>query len=102
MSQVKVSHAFEVLLSMEYYGKSKKGVRHVFQRKHEKEKHKEQQDRFGQASPELDAQSHVAMDNYSATSLVEQNWKKEHRSSLGKMMDDLRIRRKSFVEEKNN
>ena len=100
MSQLRVSHAFEVLLSMEYYGKSKKGVRRVVQRTHEKDKHQEQRDHFGPASPELDAQFHMAMDNYSATSLVEQNWKKEHRSSLGRMMDDLRIRRRSLVQEK--
>ena len=101
MSQVKVSHAFEVLLSMEYYGKSKKGVKRVFQPKHEKGKDHKQHDHFGRASPGLDAQFHMAMDNYSATSLVEQHWKKEHKRSLRKMMDDLRIRRRSLIEEMN-
>lgn len=102
MSQVKVSHAFEVLLSMEYYGKSKKGVKQVFQHKHEKDKDHKQQDQFGQASPGLDAQLHMATDDYSATSVVEQHWKKEHKSGLRRMMDDLRIRRRSFIEEEKD
>ena len=100
MSQVKVSHAFEVLLSMEYYGKSKKGVKNVLHRKHDKDKHQAQAG-AAPASPDLDAQFHMAMDNHSATDRVEQDWKREHKSSVGKLMDDLRIRRRSFIEEKN-
>ena len=101
MSQLKVSHAFEVLLSMEYYGKSKKGVKNVFRRKHSKEEEQQRPGAFGPQSPELDAQFHMATDDYSATSMAKHGWKREHKSSLGKLMDDLRIRRRSFIEEKN-
>jgi hypothetical protein len=100
MSQVRVSHAFKVLLSMEYYGKSKKGVKNIFHRKHDKgEEQQAQVGASGPHSPELDAQFHLAMDDNSATSQVEQSWRREHKSSVGRLMDDLRIRRRSFIEE---
>ena len=106
MSHVKVSHAFEVLLSMEYYGKSKKGAKEVFKGNHDKHEQPQQIDgaaAFGPGSPELDAKFHMAMDDYSASNLVEQNWKQGHKkqSSLGKLMDDLKIRRRSFIEQRN-
>ena len=101
MSQVRVSRAFEVLLSMEYYGKSKKGVKNVFHRKHDEDKEPVHAGALGRESPELDVQFHLAMDDCSATGVVEQGWRREHKSSVGKLMDDLRIRRKSFIEEKN-
>lgn len=108
MSEVKVSHAYEVLLSMEYYGKSKKGANKVFHRK------KNDKDDKRPRSPNLEDQFHLAVrdafaadsmnglstnsfgSTLSATSLVEQNWKKDHRKGLAKLMDDLHISRRSF------
>ena len=90
MSQVRVSHAYEVLLSMEYYGKSKKEARKVFRGKKESDEHRRSK------SPGLDEKFHMATDNLSATSLVEQSWEREHRSDIGKLMDDLHISRRSL------
>ena len=86
MSHLRVSHAYEILVSMEYYGKTKKGVRKVLRRKKHEDVRK---------SPELDAKLHIAADNVSATSLVEQHWEQGHKKGLTKMMDEVHIARRS-------
>ena len=104
MSAVKVSKAFEVLLGMEVYGKSKKGVKHVLHHDDRKEKaRQDERTRLEPTSPPLGGQSQTKLENPSATSLVEQNWEKQHqhRSSLGKIMADLRIRSRSVGDQRN-
>ena len=94
LSQLKVSKAFEILLGMEYYGRTKKGVRRIV-------KGKQEDGGARSRSPELDEKFHIAMDDLSATNLVEQSWEREHRRGLGKLMDDLHIHRHSFDAKKD-
>ena len=99
LSQVRVSHAYEVLLTMEYYGKSKKGAQKIVHHRkdHEHNKRPSTPDsgkHFIQVSSNVPA--FRSMDNLSATSLVEQDWRKEHRKGLATLMDNLHIHRRSF------
>lgn len=87
LSHVRVSHAYEVLQGLEVYGKSKKGVKKALKgKKHEQDP--------GPRSSEVDQKLHVSGQNLSATSLVDRNWDREHRSGIHKLMDDLRISRR--------
>ena len=89
LSHLRVSHAYEVLLGIEYYGKTKKGLKKLHP---PRKQHKV-------ASPGPDLKLHDAINNMSATDLVEENWKrKKRRSTLTKMLDDLRLRSRNSKE----
>ena len=89
LNHLKVSKAYEVLLGMEYYGKTKKGVRSVVKPR------KQDQIPKRPSSPEPDQQLHDAANTVPGPSLLEQSWQREHKHGLGKLMDDLHIRRRS-------
>ncbi|EME89589.1 uncharacterized protein MYCFIDRAFT_210140 [Pseudocercospora fijiensis CIRAD86] len=94
-SHLKVSSAYKILLGMEYYGTTKKGMKAIL--------HPEREGRERKAKKEIlrknDLLHPVTLPAATATEQVEYNWKRrkevqEHRG-LGKLMDDLNIRRKS-------
>lgn len=81
LSHMRVSHAYEVLLGIEYYSKTKQQLKKV---------HRQKEPKVDSSAP--DRKLHDAI-NMSATDLVEENWKRGRRSTLTKLMDDLRIKR---------
>ncbi|KAF7189743.1 IQ domain-containing protein IQM1 [Pseudocercospora fuligena] len=96
-SDLKVSSAYKVLLGMEYYGTTKKGMKAIL--------HPEREHKRSKAKQEIVKKNEllhpVTLPAATATEQVEHNWKRrkevqerEHRG-LGKLMDDLNMRRKS-------
>lgn len=87
LSHVKVSQAYQILLGMEYYGKTKSSVSKMLHH----------------GRPE-DARALAARNdvNMSATEQVEQHWQAEHRHGLVKLMDDLHIRRQSVGQKREH
>lgn len=88
LSKLKVSHTYQVLLGMEYYGRAKSSISRIVH-------HKKAEDGRppGPSSDELyDARA-------TATGVVEQLWHDEHKHGIGKLMNDLHIKRRSFSTE---
>jgi len=79
MSHMRISHAYEVLLGMEYYGKTKKGVNRVVHRQHPDRK-----------------DSNTSVGSVSAVDEVERHWGEEHERPrrLSRLMNDLHIGRR--------
>ncbi|WPH02093.1 IQ domain-containing protein IQM1 [Acrodontium crateriforme] len=90
LSKLRVSHAYQILLGMEYYGKTKAGLKKV---SHKGNGTKETQKAKSQSeSDEVADELSISP----ATEVVEKHWKQHHhRRGLAKLMDDLNIRRKS-------
>lgn len=88
MSQLRVSKALDILLGMEYYGRTKKSVSKVVH-----------PDKDGSAkrqkNPDPSEKFHLAIEGLSATDRVEQSWRQEHRGGMRKLMSELGIRRKT-------
>ena len=83
LGQLRVSHAYEVLLGIEVYGKAKKGFRKLQSPRKDRDT----------ASPGPDRKLHDAINSMSATDLVEGNWKRrERRSTLEKVMGELHMK----------
>lgn len=90
MSHLRVSHAYEVLMGMEYYGKAKHGVEKMSLWK----RHEERGPRASRPTPEQ--KLHDAANVTPATSLVDDNFKRNRRrSTLTKLLDQLHVRRKN-------
>ena len=91
---------------MEYYGKSKKGAQKVLHRKKDSKDDKRPKSSDSKeyvgvndvlTTRSIDNVSATSFgDSMSATSMVEQNWRRDHRKGLAKLMDDLHIHRRSF------
>ena len=89
LSQLKVSQAYSILLGMEYYGKTKEGLRKAT---HRDKGTRDKDDRKRKSDTE-DIAEELGVP---ATFLVEQHWQKDHhRKALGRLMDNLNIRRRS-------
>lgn len=82
LRNLRVSHSYEILLSIEYYGKTKQGLKMLQSPRKEHEP----------SGPGPDRKLHDAINSMSATDLVEENWQRSRRSTLTKMMGDLRVR----------
>lgn len=85
LSHLRVSHAYEILLGIEYYGKTKKGLHKLHTPKKERKVE----------GPGPDRKLHDAINSMSATDLIEENWKRDRRSTLTRMMDELHVRHKT-------
>lgn len=86
LSHLRVSKAYQLLLGMEYYGRTKTGLG--------KASHlKKREGRRPSSPPNLGVHAVCA----TATDQVEQNWQDEHQDKhgLAKLMDDLHVRRRS-------
>ena len=88
LSQLKVSRAFEVLLGMGYYAKTKEGVHKVVHGD------KDGDDRRSKSSGSDEA-SCLPLESSTATDVVEQRWQQEHQHGLSRLLADLRIGRRS-------
>ncbi|KAK4555134.1 hypothetical protein LTR86_007900 [Recurvomyces mirabilis] len=82
LSRLRISHAYDFLLGMEYYGRTKKGIGQLLGKGHDSE--------HPRAKPRM--QSH-----YTATDMVQQDWEEDHDhpKRMQKLMEDLHIRRRS-------
>lgn len=86
LSHLRVSHAYEVLLGIELYGKTKKEIKRLHTPKKE---HKT-------SGTEADRKLHDAINSMSATDLIEENWqRRSRRSTLTRMMEELRVQHKA-------
>ncbi|TKA72447.1 hypothetical protein B0A55_07999 [Friedmanniomyces simplex] len=85
LSRLRISHAYGVLLGMEYYGKTKRGLGKVVVRRRARSERRE--------SGVLRRESMGA----SAVDAVERHWEEEHQRPHGmaRLMDDLHLRRRS-------
>ncbi|KAK4508159.1 hypothetical protein PRZ48_001897 [Zasmidium cellare] len=117
MSSLKVSSAYQILLGMEYYGTTKKGMRKIFgKEEHEERKRRRKRERGVKVDQgTLETVQRIAVGtgvrswDLSGTERVERNWEVEHerhphlhrrgggdeREELAGLMDDLHVRRLS-------
>lgn len=68
-------------MGIEYYGKTKQGLKHLHPPKRERKIE----------APAPDRKLHDAI-NMSATDLVEENWRRNRRSTLTRVLEDLHLR----------
>ena len=83
LSRLKVSKAFEVLLGMEAYGKTKKGMKDIVHHR----------SRSAEERPRSMPPSSVSLLSVAppATSEVEENWKRHYQKGVAKLMQDMHI-----------